>query len=157
MAAFDPSRITASFPEKNDDDLHPSADPAPVRAGVLLRAGRHANGRQGTATLRENDGITSSHRQRGIPREARKVERPPGFVLQGTENNMKEMTMNAMNLKAGWRLWAPTAKRLQLRRKQRGFALYDAQRRPGVPVRVANAHARFEYEARQAMREWLML
>jgi hypothetical protein len=70
---------------------------------------------------------------------------------------MKEMTMNAMNLKAGWRLWAPTAKRLQLRRKQRGFALYDAQRRPGVPARVANAHARFEYEARQAMREWLML
>ena len=65
--------------------------------------------------------------------------------------------MNAMNLKAAWRLWAPPAKRLQLRRKQRGFALYAAEGRPGIPVRVANAHARFEHEARQAMREWLML
>jgi hypothetical protein len=26
-----------------------------------------------------------------------------------------------------------------------------------VPARVANAHARFEYEARQALREWLLL
>jgi hypothetical protein len=65
--------------------------------------------------------------------------------------------MNAMSLKALWRPWAPPAKRVQLRRKQRGFALYDAQRRPGIPVRVANAHARFEYAARQAMRDWLML
>jgi hypothetical protein len=65
--------------------------------------------------------------------------------------------MNAMNLKALWRPWAPPAKRVQLRRRQRGFALYDAQRRPGIPARVANAHARFECEARQAMRDWLML
>jgi hypothetical protein len=65
--------------------------------------------------------------------------------------------MNAMSLKAGWRVWAPAARRLQLRRKQRGFALYDAGRRPGVPVRIANAHARFEHDARQAMRDWLML
>ena len=65
--------------------------------------------------------------------------------------------MNAIELKAAWRSWAPAAKRMQLRRKQRGFALYAAEGRPGIPVRVANAHARFEHEARQAMRDWLML
>ena len=47
--------------------------------------------------------------------------------------------------------------RMRLRRRQRGFALYDGQRRPGIPERIANAHARFEHEARVAMREWLML
>jgi hypothetical protein len=67
------------------------------------------------------------------------------------------MTMNTMDINAPWRFWAPTAKRLQLRRKQRGYALYDAQRRPGIPVRIANAHARFECRAREAMRDWLML
>jgi hypothetical protein len=67
------------------------------------------------------------------------------------------MTMNASELKAAWRSWAPAAKRMQLRRKQRGFALYGAGRRPGMPARIANAHARFEHQARQAMREWLML
>jgi hypothetical protein len=35
--------------------------------------------------------------------------------------------------------------------------MYEAARRPGLPARVANAHARFEHEARQAMRDWLML
>ncbi|HXN15928.1 MAG TPA: hypothetical protein VN878_06100 [Usitatibacter sp.] len=49
------------------------------------------------------------------------------------------------------------AKRMRLRRRQLGFALYEAQRRPGMPARVANAHARFEHAAREAMREWLML
>jgi len=48
------------------------------------------------------------------------------------------------------------ARQLRLARKQRGFALYGAQR-PGLPERIANAHARFECEARQAMRDWLML
>jgi hypothetical protein len=67
------------------------------------------------------------------------------------------MTMGTINLKGAWRLWAPTAKRARLRGRQRGFALYGEQRRPGMPERIANAHARFEYEARQAMREWLML
>jgi hypothetical protein len=65
--------------------------------------------------------------------------------------------MNAMKLKAVWQARSPPAKRTQLRGKQRGFALYDAERRPGIPARVANAHARFEGEARTAMREWLML
>ncbi len=41
--------------------------------------------------------------------------------------------------------------------KQLGYVRYEAGRTPGVPARVANAHARFEYEARQAMRDWLML
>ena len=65
--------------------------------------------------------------------------------------------MNAINPKAAWGAWAPAAKRVQLRRKQRGFALYGAERRPGIPARVENAHARFEHEARGAMRDWLLL
>jgi hypothetical protein len=65
--------------------------------------------------------------------------------------------MNATEqLKAAWN-WMPPARRRRLRRKQLGFALYEAERRPGLPGRVANAHARFEYEARQALREWLMV
>jgi hypothetical protein len=63
--------------------------------------------------------------------------------------------MNAMLMKPAW-LVLP-ARRLQLKRKQAGFALYEAGRRPGMPARIANAHARFEYEARMAMRDWLML
>jgi hypothetical protein len=35
--------------------------------------------------------------------------------------------------------------------------MYEADRRPGMPAPVANAHARFEQDARQALREWLML
>jgi len=49
------------------------------------------------------------------------------------------------------------ARRLRLKGRQRGFALYQAERRPGLPDRVANAHASFEMEARQALREWLMV
>lgn len=62
--------------------------------------------------------------------------------------------MNALKRQAAWNWLAPPGK---ARRKQFGFALYEAGRRPGVPARVANAHARFEYEARQALREWLLL
>jgi hypothetical protein len=64
--------------------------------------------------------------------------------------------MNGIGSKAAWS-WFPPARRKRLKRRQLGFALYDASRRPGLPARVANAHARFEYEARQALREWLML
>jgi hypothetical protein len=64
--------------------------------------------------------------------------------------------MNAMNAWAAWNWW-PQAARKRLKRKQLGFVLFEAERRPGLPARVANAHARFEYEARQAAREWLML
>ena len=63
--------------------------------------------------------------------------------------------MNAFRL-AAWN-WFPPARRKRLKRKQLGFALYEAWKRPGLPARVANAHARFEYEARQAARDWLML
>ena len=63
--------------------------------------------------------------------------------------------MNAMNWLAG-KPFLP-ARRMKLRNRQRGFALYGAGRRPGVPARVANAHARFEQAAREAMREWLMV
>jgi hypothetical protein len=64
--------------------------------------------------------------------------------------------MNAMNRNAAWN-WFPAVARKRLRRKQLGFALYETERRPGLPARVANANARFEYEARQALRDWLML
>ena len=62
--------------------------------------------------------------------------------------------MNATTKYGAWKWWGP---RRKARRNQLGFALYEAERRPGVPGRVANAHARFEYEARMALREWLML
>ncbi len=64
--------------------------------------------------------------------------------------------MNANHRLAGWH-WLLPARSRRLRRKQLGFALYEAGRRQGLPARVANAHARFEYEARQALREWLLL
>ncbi|MDQ3024969.1 MAG: hypothetical protein M3R58_00480 [Pseudomonadota bacterium] len=64
--------------------------------------------------------------------------------------------MNWASAKAAWH-WAPLAGRRRRKQHQLGFALYEAQRRPGLSPRVANAHARFEYEARQALREWLML
>jgi len=63
--------------------------------------------------------------------------------------------MNAIHRLAGKPLLP--ARRLKLRIQQRGFALYGAGRRPGVPARIANAHARFEHAAREAMREWLMM
>jgi hypothetical protein len=63
--------------------------------------------------------------------------------------------MNAMTIRGAWALLP--ARRLRLKRRAAGFVLYESQRRPGVPVKEANAHARFEYEARSAAREWLML
>jgi hypothetical protein len=64
--------------------------------------------------------------------------------------------MNAMNRWAAWN-WVPRLPLRKHKRRQLGFALYEAGRRPGLPGPVANAHARFEYEARAAMRDWLML
>jgi hypothetical protein len=64
--------------------------------------------------------------------------------------------MNATTLKPAWRPLMP-ARRMKLRNRQRGFALYGDERGPGIPARIANAHARFEHDARQAMREWLLL
>jgi hypothetical protein len=55
-----------------------------------------------------------------------------------------------------WRGWKP-ARAVRLRRPEAGYALYEAQRLAGLPGRVANAHARFELEARAAAREWPMV
>ena len=64
--------------------------------------------------------------------------------------------MNAFALRPA-RVLQP-AKKLRLRSRQWGFAaVFQAERRPGLPVRVGNAHARFEHEARMAVRDWLML
>lgn len=63
--------------------------------------------------------------------------------------------MNAIHGKEA--AWNWFRRRRKARRRQLGFALYEAGRRPGVPAEVANAHARFEHEARQALRDWLML
>jgi hypothetical protein len=65
-------------------------------------------------------------------------------------------TMNATMLQPAWRALMP-ARKLKLRLRQRGFALYGDAGPPGVPPRIANAHARFGEEARAAMREWLMV
>jgi hypothetical protein len=65
-----------------------------------------------------------------------------------------------MAMNAAWRLRAPGwagAKQVTLKRRQRGFAMYEAGRRPGLPAPVANAHARFEQQARHGLREWLMV
>ncbi len=56
----------------------------------------------------------------------------------------------------GWWAWKP-ARAVRLKRPEAGYARYEAERRAGLPGRVANAHARFELEARAAMRDWLML
>ncbi len=59
-------------------------------------------------------------------------------------------------LKEAWRAWKP-ARAVRLKRPEAGYARYEAERRAGLPGRVANAHARFELDARAAMREWLMV
>jgi len=65
-------------------------------------------------------------------------------------------TMNATILQPAWRALTP-ARKLKLRRRQRGFALYGNAGPPGMPARIANAHARFGEDARAALREWLMV
>ncbi|MBX3673702.1 MAG: hypothetical protein KF776_12030 [Burkholderiales bacterium] len=65
--------------------------------------------------------------------------------------------MNAANAaRPAWWAWKP-ARAVRLKRPEAGYARYEAARREGLPGRVANAHARFELEARAAMREWLMV
>ena len=56
----------------------------------------------------------------------------------------------------GWWAWKP-ARAVRLKRPEAGYARYEAGRRAGLPGRVANANARFELEARAAMRDWLMV
>lgn len=64
--------------------------------------------------------------------------------------------MNARVLKPG--CGVQPARQSRLKGRQWGFAaVYAAAPRAGLPVRVANAHARFEIEARAALRDWLMV
>ena len=63
--------------------------------------------------------------------------------------------MNATNWIAAWN-WLPQ-RRKTTKRRQLGFVMYEAGRHPGLPAPVANAKTRFEYEARQALRDWLMV
>lgn len=58
---------------------------------------------------------------------------------------------------SAWSAWTLLAHARRLKGRQLGFALYEPGRRPGIPPRTANAHARFEYAARQALRDWLMI
>ena len=64
--------------------------------------------------------------------------------------------MNAYALRPEWH--TQPARKLRLKDRQWGFvAVHAAEPRPGEVLRVANAHARFEHEARMAMRDWLMV
>jgi hypothetical protein len=57
-------------------------------------------------------------------------------------------TMNATILQPAWRP-LPPARKLKLKLRQRGFALYGQPGPPGMPARIANAHARFGEDARR--------
>jgi hypothetical protein len=152
-----PSRNDERFPEKHDEHLHPSADLA-QSARVLPCAGHREPSRHGSDALRENDGIDLIIVSEEFPAKPGEPKRPPGFLFAGARQPGQQVTtMNAMIFKPPWRPWVP-ARRMKLKQRQYGFAaLVEEQRRPGLPVRVANAQARFEHEARLAMREWLML
>jgi hypothetical protein len=74
------------------------------------------------------------------------------FLALNEEEEGNEMNANvlaALN-------WLPRV-RQRWKHRQLGFVFHEAGRRPGVEPRVADAHAKFEHEARQAMREWLLL
>ena len=60
--------------------------------------------------------------------------------------------MNASEKNTAWSWFR--RRRRKARRNSLGFVLHEAGRGPGLP---ASAHARFEHEARMALREWLML
>jgi len=63
--------------------------------------------------------------------------------------------MNTANVKAVWN-WLPP-RRKRTKRHQLGFVLHLGVREAGLPPPVANARARFEHDARQALRDWLMV
>ena len=62
--------------------------------------------------------------------------------------------MNAARKEAAWN-WFQRRRR-KGKRSSLGFVLHEAGRRQGMAAH-ADAHARFEHEARMALREWLML
>ena len=63
--------------------------------------------------------------------------------------------MNAANVRAAWN-WFPL-RRKRPKRGQLGFVLDEGGRGRGLPAPVAKARARFEHDARVALRDWLML
>ena len=65
--------------------------------------------------------------------------------------------MDAFFYRPGWQAALAPARLLRLRRRQGGFARFDAARAPGLEPRQSNALGRFEQEARLAARDWLML
>ena len=63
--------------------------------------------------------------------------------------------MNASSKQAAWS-WI-RRRRSKGKRSALGFVLHEAGRHGGMQAHVAQAHARFEQDARMALREWLML
>ena len=64
--------------------------------------------------------------------------------------------MNATNVVTAWGAMLP-ARWLRLKRKAADLVRYEVHRRRAIPAPTANAHARFEHDAKHAKREWLML
>lgn len=62
-----------------------------------------------------------------------------------------------LNWRPAWKAVLRPARSVRLARAKNGNAHHFERGPPGVPARVANARARFEVEARAAMREWLMV
>ena len=109
------------------------------------------------AALRETEGIILIIASEEFPAKPGESRNLRAFCFRNPEKRTRTvLTMNATMLKPEWRP-LPPARKLKLRSRQRGFALYGAQVPPGMPARIANAHARFEQDARHALREWLML
>lgn len=62
-----------------------------------------------------------------------------------------------LNWRPAWNAVLRPARSVRLERAKYGNAHHLGRGPPGVPARVASARARFEAEARAAMREWLMV
>ncbi len=64
--------------------------------------------------------------------------------------------MNTLQLRPAWKVFL--AARLQRwKRRQWGFLRFTSPWQARAPDPEESAHARFEHEARQAKREWMML
>jgi hypothetical protein len=64
--------------------------------------------------------------------------------------------MDANRKNAAWS-WFRRPRGSGGKRKAHGFVLHEAGARAGRPAPAASARARFEHEARMALRDWLML
>ena len=64
--------------------------------------------------------------------------------------------MNTLQLRPAWKVFVSA--RLQgWKRRQWGFLRFTSPWRAQAPDAAEGAHARFEQDARQAKREWMML